>query len=175
MKKVLELKYYGDPILREKAEPVKKINEYIKKLVEGMIETMEFYEGAGLAANQVGEKVSLFVVSGKVLGENEKPLIVINPVIIDIWGKSTMEEGCLSIPGIYAELERPRGVHLKYLNLEGEEKDLKAEGLLARVIFHEYDHLNGVLFWDRLDRETKRILIAQFRKNFYTREKKIKV
>ncbi len=176
MKKILEIRLYGDPVLREKAEKIKKIDEKIRELAKSMIETMDYYEGAGLAATQVGEKLSLFVVSGKVVGEDKEPLVIINPEILDIWGQVVMEEGCLSIPGIYAEVERPEGVHLKYINLKGEEEELKAEGMLARVIFHEFDHLNGILFWDRLDRETKRILIAQFKKGFIrNKEDKIRV
>ncbi len=175
-RKVLSLKYYGDPVLKQKTERIYKIDEKIKELAYNMIETMLFYEGAGLAANQVGEKLSLFVVSGKVIGEDKEPLIVINPEIIDIWGESVMEEGCLSIPGIYADVERPAGVYLKYMNIKGEEEEIKTEGMLARVILHEYDHLNGLLFIDRLDKETRRILVAQFKKGFKEiKEQRIKV
>ncbi len=148
MKKILEIRLYGDPVLRERCGRIKRIDEKIRELAESMIETMDYYEGAGLAANQVGEKLSLFVVSKKIVGEDKEPLIVINPEILDIWGSVIMEEGCLSIPGIYAEVERPEGVHLKYMDIKGEEKEIKAEGMLARVIFHEFDHLNGILFWD---------------------------
>jgi len=176
MEKILEIRLYGDPVLREKAEKIKRIDDKIKELAKSMIKTMDYYEGAGLAATQVGEKLSIFVVSKKVIEEDKGALICINPQIIDIWGKIVMEEGCLSIPGIYAEVERPEGVHLKYIDLEGRERELKTEGMLARVIFHEFDHLNGILFWDRLEKETKRILIAQFKKGFIKdKENKIRV
>ncbi|MEN3046630.1 MAG: peptide deformylase [Candidatus Hydrothermales bacterium] len=175
MKKVLEIRYYGDPILRKRTRPVRKITQEIKDLVSQMIDTMEFHEGAGLAANQVGEDLSIFVVSEKVVGKEKGPLVVINPEIINIKGQIIMEEGCLSIPGIYAEVERAEFVDLKYVNLKGEDKVLKANGLLARVILHEYDHLKGFLFIDRVDRDTRRILIARYRKNIELEKGRIKV
>ncbi|MEN3045008.1 MAG: peptide deformylase [Candidatus Hydrothermales bacterium] len=175
MKKILEIRYYGDPILRKETKPVKRITKEIKDLVVQMIDTMEFFEGAGIAANQVGENLSIFVVSKKVVGEEKGHLVVINPEIVDIRGQILMEEGCLSIPGVYAEVERAEFVDLKYINLKGENDFLKADSLLARVILHEYDHLKGFLFLDRVDRDTRRILLARFRKNFESEISRIKV
>jgi peptide deformylase len=173
-KRVLELRYYGDPVLKKETEPVKEINRDIRYLIKGMIETMEFYEGAGLAAPQVGVSLSIFVVSSKVVeGEGGEALVFINPEILDLAGSSIQEEGCLSIPGLYAEVERPEYVKLKYLNKEGKENILEARGLLARVILHEYDHLKGILFVDRLEREERRILIARWRKNFVLNNKNL--
>lgn len=131
--------------MREKAEPVDKVDANIKRLVQEMKKMMQKNEGIGLAANQVGIKKRIFVMS--VAGEN---YVCINPRIIKKKGKKVlMEEGCLSVPNKLGEVPRFEEVVLKYQNIWGKEKTLKAKGLLAQVIQHELDHLNGILFIDK--------------------------
>jgi len=132
-------------ILRKKTEKVKKIDVKIKKLAEEMIKIMMKNGGVGLAANQIGKNLSLFVAY-----DNKKFYVFINPEIEKFYGKEKiMEEGCLSIPKIWGEIKRYEGVILNYQNLFGKKKKLKAKGFLAQIIQHEIDHLNGILFIDK--------------------------
>jgi len=143
---VLDIVVYGDPVLEKKGEKVKEINEEIKKLVEDMYETMKAAPGIGLAAPQVGKSLQLAIIDLSA-GENpEDRIVLINPEIIETEGVQREEEGCLSFPGIFGFVERPMKVKVKYTDLDGEEKVIEGEGLLARALCHEIDHLNGELF-----------------------------
>lgn len=135
-----------NPILRKKSQNVTDVlSDKIQKLIPEMIETMKAKDGVGLAAPQVGENIRLLVV-----GYKDKDLAIINPKILK---KSILkewdEEGCLSIPNKYGQVRRHKSITLKYLNEKGEEETLKANGLLARIIQHEIDHLDGILFIDK--------------------------
>lgn len=130
--------------MREKAEPVLKIDNEIKSLVTEMKKIMKKYNGVGLAANQVGVKKRIFVME-----VNNKSYVCINPKIIKRGKEELMEEGCLSVPNKWGEVLRSNFVVLKYQNLWGKEKTLRAKGLLAQVIQHEVDHLDGILFIDK--------------------------
>ena len=141
---VLEIKKAGDPILRQIAEPVAKIDRKIKKILDEMTETMYQAEGIGLAAPQVG--ISLRIV---VIDVGQELIELINPVIIEADGSATEPEGCLSVPGMYGEVERCTSVIVEGLNRTGKKVRISASGLLARALQHEIDHLNGVLFIDR--------------------------
>ncbi len=136
---------YPDPILREKAMPVKRINDRLLNLLDDMAETMYKAEGVGLAAPQVGVSKRLFVVD---VGDEHGLLEFINPEIIAREGEQLGPEGCLSIPGISGEVRRAKKVKVRALNREGKPFELEAEDYLARAIQHELDHLNGVLFID---------------------------
>ncbi len=150
----------GEESLREKSLPVEEVTDEIRRLVDAMFDTMEEKDGIGLAAPQVGHNIRLFVV-----GIESQRFIFINPEIIETSQETcTMEEGCLSIPKIYEAVVRPSKVRVQFLNLEGKRKTIDAEGLLARVIQHENDHLNGVLFVDRLDEELREEAIERFNK-----------
>ncbi len=141
----LNLLILPNQVLREKAEPVLKIDSEVKKLVQEMKKIMKKHNGLGLAGNQVGVKKRIFVM--EVEG---KSYVCINPRIVKKRGKERlMEEGCLSIPNKWGEVLRSEEVILKYQNLWGKEKTLKAKGLLAQVIQHEMDHLEGILFIDK--------------------------
>ena len=136
---------HPNKILREKTEKVKKIDKEIKKLAGEMIKIMIQNGGVGLAANQIGKNLSLFVAH-----HNKKFYVFINPEIEKFYGKEKiMEEGCLSIPKIWGEIKRYEGVILSYQNLFGKKKKLRAKGLLAQIIQLEIDHLNGILFIDK--------------------------
>ena len=140
---ILEIKKYPDEILKKSCEFVKEIKKQEKKLFDNMIETMIEAKGLGLAAPQIGESCQIFVV-----GFEDRILKIANPKIVDVYGRETMEEGCLSVPDYSSEIERFFGVVLQGIDENGEEIRIKAQGLLARVFQHEIDHLNGKLIVD---------------------------
>ncbi len=158
--KQLPITTYGMNILRKKALPVKDIDDSIISLVRNMFYTMDKASGIGLAAPQVnaGLSVAVIDISGIEEYKNEKPLVLINPLVIETHGKATMEEGCLSIPEIRAEVERPDEVHIRYNDFEMNEIDIELSGFIARVAQHEIDHLNGKLFVDLISEESKKEL-----------------
>lgn len=143
---VREIRKLGDPVLRKKAQRVKKIDAGIVTLLEDMAETMEHYKGVGLAAPQVGHSLALVVVRP---GEDFPVFEFINPEILSCSGEVTDLEGCLSCPGTYGQVTRCTEVRLKYQNRRGETKYLDAAGYFARILQHELDHLAGILFVDK--------------------------
>ncbi len=149
----------GDPILKKHSVVVPDINDEIRTLVGDMFETMERGKGVGLAAVQVGELLRLFIT--KVPGDD--PRVFINPDILETSiEQATMEEGCLSIPGLYTEVMRPQSIRIQAWNEKGRPFTLSAEDYLARVIQHELDHLNGVLFLDRVGPKKRQRLLAEY-------------
>ncbi|MGM9934462.1 peptide deformylase [uncultured Clostridium sp.] len=139
------IRKYGDDVLRKKCREVEEIDKRTITLIKDMFETMYEADGVGLAAPQVGILKRLFVID---IGDG--PLVFINPEILETSGKQIGEEGCLSIPGEVEEVMRPNYVRARAINEKGEEFEIEAEELLARAILHEYDHLNGTLFIDRV-------------------------
>jgi len=139
------IRKFGDDILRKKCREVDKIDDRLLTLIEDMKETMYEAEGVGLAAPQVGILKKLFIID---IGEG--PLVFINAEIVETSGSQIDEEGCLSLPGETKEVMRPNYVRARALNEKGEEFEIEGEELLARAILHEYDHLNGTLFIDRV-------------------------
>ncbi len=155
-----------DPILRKKCEPLEKVDDDIRKLMQDMLETMYDAPGIGLAAVQIGILKRMIVIDISKDEKKRDPLFLINPVILKSSKKtSTYEEGCLSLPGQFAEIERPAECLLKYIDLSGKEKELKAEGLLSTCIQHEVDHLNGILFIDYLSKLKKDMIIKKLVKH----------
>jgi peptide deformylase len=161
---ILEIRKYPDPVLRKKATIVREITDDILRLSNEMIDTMKARGGIGLAANQVGFPIRVIVVDRL---KNGKPLVLINPEIVMAEGEEVSEEGCLSIPGYFEFLKRSKKVLAKGLDLDGNELNIDCEGILARAIQHEIDHLDGILFVDRLS-PVKRSL---FRKAYETKRK----
>ncbi len=154
-----------DKRLRLVSEPVKRIDAGIHKLVEDMFETMYAAPGIGLAAIQVGVGKRLFTADLSKKEEAREPQVFINPEIV--WAsdeKATHEEGCLSIPEYYEDVERPVQVKVKYLDLDGKAHEIEADGLLARCVQHEIDHINGVLFIDHLSKLKRDRVIKKFSK-----------
>ena len=141
---VLRIRTEGSEILRKKARPVASVNRSIKRLAEDMLETMYKARGAGLAAPQIGRDIRLVVMD---IGEG--PLMLVNPRVTSSAGKIVDAEACLSIPGVSGKVARAKRVFVEGLDLDGKTQLLEAEGFLARVIQHEVDHLDGVLFIDR--------------------------
>ncbi len=161
--KLMPLAYYGNPILRKRAETVPEITDSVRKLVEDMIETMDACDGIGLAAPQVHHSVQIFVTRAPVENETGHTLgvakVFINPKITESSEEtSTISEGCLSIPAIHADVTRPSAITIEYTNLDGKQIKERATGWDARVIQHENDHLNGVLFIDYLSQEQRQEL-----------------
>ncbi len=161
-KKILTI---PDPILREISQPVKKVDKDIKNLMDDMLETMYDAPGIGLAAVQIGILKRVIVMDLSKEKEKKKPIFIVNPEIIS---KSddlvSYEEGCLSIPNQFAEIERPNSCKIKYLDYDGKQNELKAEGLLATCIQHEIDHINGILFIDYLSKLKKDLIIKKVKK-----------
>ncbi len=151
-----------DPILRKKCLPLETVNDDTRKLMKDMLETMYKAPGIGLAAIQIGILKRVVVIDISKEEEKKSPLFLVNPEITYRSEKTSVyEEGCLSLPGQYAEIERPAECRLKYIDYDGKPKDLKAEGLLATCIQHEVDHLNGILFIDYLSKLKKTMIIKK--------------
>ena len=155
-----------DPILRKKSEILEKVDDELRKLLDDMLETMYSAPGIGLAAVQVGILKRLIVIDISKEKDKKNPLFLINPEIISkSKSTSTYEEGCLSLPGHFAEIERPAECHIKYIDYEGKKREIKANGLLSTCIQHEVDHLNGVLFIDYLSKLKKDMIIKKLVKH----------
>ena len=151
-----------DPILRKKCEPLEKVDAHTKKLMDDMLETMYAAPGIGLAAIQIGILKRLVVIDISKEEEKKQPIFLVNPEIIYRSKETSVyEEGCLSLPGQFAEVERPSECTIKYIDYYGKKKDLKADGLLATCIQHEIDHLNGILFIDYLSKLKKDMIIKK--------------
>ncbi len=157
---ILEIKEYGEPDLREKALPVKEITPEILNLIKDMAETMYTASGVGLAASQVGVLKRIILVDE----EEDELIVLINPVIIKSEGEVVEEEGCLSVPDIYSQVKRSSKVTIKALNENGDPIEITKEDLTARALQHEIDHLDGILFIDRIGRMERQILLNKLKK-----------
>ena len=161
---ILEIVKYPAPILRDKSTPIHQIDLSIRKLASDMLETMYAAPGIGLAAPQVGISKRLVVIDISNDPKNRDPLILINPCITYSEGDVAGEEGCLSIPEVYGDVHRFRQVKVKFLDLSGDEYEVAGEDLLARVIQHELDHLEGIVFLDRMSKIKRDLLKIRMRK-----------
>ena len=155
-----------DPILRKRSSPVEEVNNDLRKLLNDMLETMYAAPGIGLAAVQVGVLKRLIVIDISKDEEKKNPLFLINPEIVLRSKKTSIyEEGCLSLPGHFAEIERPAECHIRFVDYSGKKKELKASGLLATCIQHEVDHLDGILFIDYLSKLKKDMIVKKLIKH----------
>ena len=153
-----------DPFLRQKSHDVDKVDDDTRRLMNDMLDTMYAAPGIGLAAIQVGIPKNIVVIDLS-KEEEKKPLYFINPkIFLKSSNKATYEEGCLSVPGQFAEIDRPDQCHLNYLDYNGKQQELKAEGLLATCIQHEMDHLEGILFIDYLSKLKKNFIVKKLSK-----------
>ncbi|MBI5362791.1 MAG: peptide deformylase [Planctomycetes bacterium] len=144
-----DLTLYPDPVLRKPSEPVRAFDEELRAIVEGLFERMRKSNGVGLAAPQVGLKQRILVLNPT--GEAADDLALVNPEIVDRFGQLTLfEEGCLSFPGIYAEVKRPERCKVRAFAVDGKPIEAEYDGFVARIVQHEYDHLEGVLLVDRM-------------------------
>ena len=157
---------YNHPVLRKKARLIKRPSDDLSELAGNMLETMHRANGIGLAANQIGSLQRIIVVdiSGTDGVDRFEPLVMVNPEVVDNEGQWAIEEGCLSIPELRHEVQRPEKVHLRFRDLSYDQREIEAYGLLGRVILHEIDHLNGVLFIDHINAIKKKLLKGRLNK-----------
>ena len=155
---------YGDPVLREKSEPIEKIDSEIKDLVADMIATLRKAEGLGLAANQVGVAKRVFIIETSMIDGSDEMLVCINPEITETSGEVEYEEGCLSFPGIFERVTRPAEAVMRATDLDGNKFERRADGLFARALLHELDHLNGKLFIDHLSSLSRQLISKKLKK-----------
>ncbi|MEM9561119.1 MAG: peptide deformylase [Actinomycetota bacterium] len=156
-----QVRVFGDPVLRKVAKEIEDVDGRLVKLVDDMLDTMYAEPGIGLAAPQVGVGRRLFVYD---VGEG--PEAIVNPVISESRGEWVYEEGCLSVPGLFWEIVRPKEIHLTGYDLDGNEVSIEADELLARLFQHELDHLDGVMLVDHLDDETRKAAMRTLRETF---------
>jgi peptide deformylase len=164
--KKLEILTIPDPVLRKKSAPVETVDDATRRFMDEMLATMYDAPGIGLAAIQVGEPRRIVTIDVAREEEPKSPLFLVNPEIV--WRsedeRSTYEEGCLSIPDYYAEVERPAKVKVRYIDYHGKPQEREADGLLATCIQHEVDHLNGVLFIDYISKLKRDLVVKKFTK-----------
>ncbi|KXF78815.1 peptide deformylase [Paramesorhizobium deserti] len=154
-----------DPLLRQLSKPVERVDDQLRAFADDMLETMYAAPGIGLAAIQVGEPLRMLVIDLSKEDEEKAPHVFINPQIVaSSEERSAYEEGCLSIPDYYAEVERPASVRVTYLDREGKPQEIAAEGLMATCLQHEIDHLNGVLFIDHISKLKRDMVVKRFKK-----------
>tara|TARA_R110000751_G_scaffold71441_2_gene144651 strand:- start:10295 stop:10828 length:534 start_codon:yes stop_codon:yes gene_type:complete len=154
-----------DPVLRRQSDPIERVDDAVLALADDMLETMYDAPGIGLAAVQVGIPRRLLVVDCSREDEDQAPMVFINPqVVASSDERSTYEEGCLSIPDYYAEVERPMQVTVDYVDRLGKQQQIEADGLLATCLQHEIDHLNGILFIDHISKLKRDMVVKKFTK-----------
>lgn len=163
---LLPIYTYNHPVLRKKARLIKRPSDDLSELAGNMLETMHRANGIGLAANQIGslQRVIVVDISGTDGVDTFQPLVMVNPEVVDNEGQWAIEEGCLSIPELRHEVERPEKVHLRFRDLSYDTREIEAYGLLGRVILHEIDHLNGVLFIDHINAIRRKLLKGRLNK-----------
>lgn len=152
------IRLYGDPVLRHTAVKVIDFSEAVRNIANGMMETLLEENGLGLAAPQVGISDRIVVIDRSTQENGSDLWVIVNPEIAALEGECTYEEGCLSLPKLYEDVVRPEFVRLNYQDLEGNEQVAELEGMMARVVQHEADHLNGILFIDRLSAVKRQFL-----------------
>ena len=175
---ILEIIRYPDPFLKTHASRVEAVDESVRTLIDNMVETMYYARGIGLASVQVGDTRRVVVLD--VPDEDEKDrtkgknlIALVNPEIVLVEGETTYEEGCLSLPGITADVERAAKVKVQALDRDGNPFEIEAEGLLAIALQHEIDHLNGIIFIDRLSRLKRELVKRKYKKSLETEERAI--
>jgi len=155
------IRTYGDPVLNQKAAPITDIDGAVRRLADDMLAPLREVEGLGLAAPQVGVLKRLFIYD---LRDDRGPQTIVNPVISEARGEWTYEEGCLSVPGLYFPIVRPKEIHLTGWDLDGCEVSIEADELLARLFQHELDHLEGRLLLELLDEDARKEALKELRK-----------
>jgi peptide deformylase len=164
--KILPIYTYGHPVLRKKARPLRGVDEGILRLADDMLLTMHNANGVGLAANQVGvtQRIIALDISGTDGVEHFEPMVLLNPEVIEHEGSWAVEEGCLSLPELRDEVERPEHLRFRYRDLHFDVREIEVHGFLGRVILHEIDHLDGVLFIDRVGTVRRKLMRGRLNK-----------
>ena len=150
----LEIVLWPDPVLLAGTKPVEKVDDHVRQVVAEMRRVMFELRGVGLAAPQVGVPLRMMLVCPS--GEPVEEQVLINPQVLSVDGKQVGEEGCLSFPGIYGDVERAQKVRLRYRDLDGQTREMDLDGFIARIVQHEADHLDGKVFIDRMDAKSRR-------------------
>ncbi len=155
---IIPINTYSDPVLALKAKPLRGIDPSVEELIGNMFESMRNASGIGLAAPQIGSSIRLLVIDISCMDsyKDAKPMVVINPRILAVKGRNVMEEGCLSVPGVMGDVSRPSAINLHYRDEHFEEHTAEFTGMIARVLQHEIDHLDGTLFVDRMEKRDRR-------------------
>jgi len=163
---ILPIYLFDHPVLKKKAKLVRELDDELRQQAADMMETMHRANGIGLAANQVGslQRIIVVDVSGVEEASGATPLVMVNPEVLHEEGRWIMEEGCLSIPDIREEIQRPERIHVRYRDLDFQVQESDLDALQARVILHEIDHLNGVLFLDRIGSVRRKLLRGRLNK-----------
>jgi peptide deformylase len=162
----LDIRTFGDPVLKTRAAPVETFDDSLARLTEDMLATMRENDGVGLAANQVGRLKRVLVASVE-----DEDYVIVNPVLSDLSETTDRgQEGCLSIPGVNVEVDRPTAVTVTGQNASGEPLRIEAKDMLARVLQHEVDHLDGVLILDRTDRQSRKEAMREWREHLLARQ-----
>ena len=162
----LDIRTFGDPVLKTRAAPVETFDDSLARLTQDMLATMREYDGVGLAANQVGRLKRVLVASVE-----DEDYVIVNPVLSDMSETTERgQEGCLSIPGINVEVDRPIAVTVTGQNASGEPLRIEAQDMLARVLQHEVDHLDGVLILDRTDRQSRKAAMREWREHLLAQQ-----
>lgn len=164
---IREIRRYPEKVLQEKTSPVSDFNTELRKLIDDMVETMYAAPGIGLAANQVGIPKQVIVIDTSGRGESSDLITLVNPRIVEASGESEIEEGCLSVPGYTTVVKRAEKVKVAGFDLDGKPVEILGEGILAKALQHEIDHINGVLFIDKIGR-----IKREFFKKRYSRQQK---
>lgn len=154
---------YGNPVLRQSAAQVVEITPKVKQLMADLLVTMLEQDGLGLAANQIGEPLAVIAINPQAAGLDREPCCIINPRITASQGRVETEEGCLSFPGLYEVIARPQVVTVDGIDIHGQPTTLTGEGLMARALAHEVDHLQGILFIDHLSSSRRQLLVDRLR------------
>ena len=168
---MLKLVYAPDPILKKESAPLPQVDEHHRELIREMYEVMYSSNGVGLAAPQIGLNLRIFVLDAGSREDEKKPITIINPKILSLGEEIvSYEEGCLSFPEHFAEIDRPEKIDIEFLDENNNKKSLKFVGFESRIIQHEIDHLNGILFVDHLSRLKRDVILRKMKK--YKKEKK---
>jgi peptide deformylase len=172
---ILDIVYYGDPRLEKLSEPVNEVTPETRRFVKDMFETMYFTNGVGLSAPQVGVNQRILVIDCSGGSDRDQQIALVNPVIVTSSGEQKGPEGCLSFPGLFAEVTRPNVVKVKGLDLDGKAIEIEGEALLARALHHEIDHLDGVLFIQRMKKSDREVIVKKMKKQKFEKTAKDKI
>lgn len=172
---ILDVVYYGDPRLEKVSEPIAEVTPEVRRLARDMFETMYFTSGVGLSAPQIGVNRRLLVIDVSGGNDRSKQVTMINPVVVEQSGTQTGQEGCLSFPGLFAVIKRPNYVKVRGLDLDGKEIHVEGSELLARAFLHEIDHLDGILFIQRMKKADREAVIKKVKKLQFNNKEKVLV
>ena len=167
---ILDIVYYGDPRLEQLSEPVSEVTTEIRRFVKDMFETMYFTNGVGLSAPQIGVHKRVIVIDTSGGNDRSQQIALINPVIVDVAGEQTGSEGCLSFPGLFADVTRANYVKVRGVDLNGKEIMLEGTELLARALLHEIDHLDGILFVSRMKKADREMIVRKMKKQQFSKK-----